>query len=112
MVKISIDVASQLITNYVKLVVNKETQEKKLSNQEYLILLVYYIIMYIDEGSTELKEYMDKRFQELDKRFEALESEIKELRKEVNDIKAKIATIETRLDNIEKEIADLKDLMR
>jgi len=58
-----------------------------------LILIVYYNIMYIDERSTELKEYMDKRFQELDKRFEALESEIKELRKEVNNIKAKIATI-------------------
>jgi len=55
MVEISIDVASQLIANYVKLVIDTETQGKKLSNQEYLILLIYYIIMYTDKRFTELK---------------------------------------------------------
>jgi len=57
MVEILIDVASQLIANYVKLVIDKATQGKKLSNQEYLILLVYYIIMYTDKRFTELKEH-------------------------------------------------------
>jgi len=141
MAEISIDIASQLISNYIKIVIDKATQGKKLSNQEYLILLVYYNIMYIDRRFAELKDYTDKRFeelkqyidkrfddvdrrfvemkdytdkrfQEIDKRFESLENEVKELRKEVNDIKAKIATIETRLDNMEKEMSDLKDLMK
>ena len=120
MAEISIDVASQLISNYVKQIIDKATQGKKLNNQEYLILLVYHNIMYTDRRFTELKgytdielkDYVDEKFQEVDKRFESLENEVKELRNEINDIKAKLATIETRLNNMEKEIADLKDLMK
>ena len=55
---------SQLITEYVKAILDKALQGKKLSNQEYLILLVYYNVWHADKRFGELKDYVEKRLED------------------------------------------------
>ncbi|BCU67616.1 hypothetical protein HS7_10530 [Sulfolobales archaeon HS-7] len=123
MTEAGITAVSELITAYVKSLIEKSKEGKKLSDQEYLILVTYYTENRMDEIRGEMRSFMDyvnKRFEDtnrriddlrkdMDTRFEDTNRRIDDLRK---DMDTRFEDTNRRIDDLRKDINMLIQVLR
>ncbi|MEM3349208.1 MAG: hypothetical protein QXZ23_02525 [Saccharolobus sp.] len=116
----------ELLSNYVRSLLNKTTQGKRLSEQEYLILMNYYNTKNMDYLFTELRnirnelkgimESIDKKFKEAmdyaDKaRKESTEYADKNKKEIIDYVDKRFEAIDKRFEDLNKRIDNLRELI-
>ena len=94
---VELTTVSEAIGKFVETLIEKFKRGEKHSSEDYLFLTLYYLSREIKENKEEVKEYIDRRIDDLkayvDKGFENTNKRIDDLKSDIKEIKSDIRTV-------------------